>query len=66
VTVPVTCTEQEAPERVQVVPVGKVIVPVPPLWENVIISPLIVPTYPLTVAVQVCPVQVTVVVVTAG
>jgi len=50
----VTWTEQDAPDNEHVVPVGKLIEPVPPFWEKVIVSLLMEPVYPETVAVQVC------------
>jgi hypothetical protein len=49
---PVTLMEQLVPEIVQVAGVGKVTLPVPPVCEKVMVSPLIVPLAPLTVAVQ--------------
>jgi hypothetical protein len=51
---PVTATEHPSgdPERSQVVPEGKVTVPVPPDCEKVIVSPPMEPLSPVTVAVQ--------------
>jgi len=49
---PVTEIWQLVPERVQVAGDGSVTLPVPPVWENVIFSPEIVPAAPDTLAVQ--------------
>lgn len=49
---PVAVTEQVVPERVQVAGVGRVTLPVPPVWEKVTVSPVRELTAPDTVAVQ--------------
>ena len=58
---PITVTEH-APlaERVQVLPDENEMVPVPAVFENVIVSPVTVPPYPVRVAVQVEPLHPTV------
>jgi len=45
-------TEQLVPEMAQVAGDGKFTAPVPPVWENAIVSPEIVPEAPDTVAVH--------------
>ena len=50
---PLTVTEQLIPRRLQVAPEGNETLPVPPVWEKVIVSPEIEPKKaPLMLAVQ--------------